>query len=201
MTKNERRFAENQHLNSTNYFMNPNNPPYNYVGGFPYPYSYPLPGPMPPMSFNQYNNYGNNYNYGFKKNWRGGNKNNYRNNYRNNNYRGNKKYNNNNRQELQEKNYKNEGNEETNKIKIDLTEYNKLEDEKEKEDFLGEKIFKAIEDSQMAVDRKIDIETISRITGMIIGLPDKNEIIEILENPNILNSRIEEALKLLDWKE
>ena len=35
---------------------------------------------------------------------------------------------------------------------------------------------------------------------MIIGLPDKNEIIEILENPNILNSRIEEALKLLDWK-
>ena len=201
MTKNERQFAENQNLN-TNYFMNPNNPPYsNYIGGFPYPYSYPHGGPMFPIHFNQYNNYGNNFNYGFRKNWRGGNKNNYRNNYRNNNYRGNKKYNNNNRQDLQEKNYKNEGNEETNKIIIDLTEYNKLEDEKEKEDFLGEKIFKAIEDSQMAVDRKIDIETISRITGMIIGLPDKNEIIEILENPNILNSRIEEALKLLDWKE
>ena len=198
MTKNERRFAENQHLNSTNYFMNPNNPPYNYVGGFPYPYSYPLPGPMPPMSFNQYNNYGNNYNYGFKKNWRGGNKNNYRNNYRNNNYRGNKKNNNNNRQQ---KNDLNEENKEINKNKIDLTEYNKLEDEGEKLDFLGEKIFKAIEDSQIASERKIDINTISRITGMIIGLPDKNEIIEILENPNILNSRIEEALKLLEGKE
>ena len=194
MTKNERRFAENQHLNSTNYFMNPNNPPYNYVGGFPYPYSYPLPGPMPPMSFNQYNNYGNNYNYGFKKNWRGGNKNNYR----NNNYRGNKKNNNNNRQQ---KNDLNEENKEINKNKIDLTEYNKLEDEGEKLDFLGEKIFKAIEDSQIASERKIDINTISRITGMIIGLPDKNEIIEILENPNILNSRIEEALKLLEGKE
>ena len=198
MTKNERRFAENQHLNSTNYFMNPNNPPYNYVGGFPYPYSYPLPGPMPPMSFNQYNNYGNNYNYGFKKNWRGGNKNNYRNNFRNNNYRGNKKNNNNNRQQ---KNDLNEENKEINKNKIDLTEYNKLEDEGEKLDFLGEKIFKAIEDSQIASERKIDINTISRITGMIIGLPDKNEIIEILENPNILNSRIEEALKLLEGKE
>jgi polyadenylate-binding protein len=198
MTKNERKFAENQHLNSTNYFINPNNPPYNYVGGFPYPYSYPLPGPMPPMSFNQYNNYGNNYNYGFKKNWRGGNKNNYRNNYRNNNYRGNKKNNNNNRQQ---KNDLNEENKEINKNKIDLTEYNKLEDEGEKLDFLGEKIFKAIEDSQIASERKIDINTISRITGMIIGLPDKNEIIEILENPNILNSRIEEALKLLEGKE
>ena len=36
---------------------------------------------------------------------------------------------------------------------------------------------------------------------MIIELPDKNEIIEILENPEALNSRIEEALKLLEWKE
>ena len=35
---------------------------------------------------------------------------------------------------------------------------------------------------------------------MIIELPDQKEIIEILENSNILNSRIEEALKLLDYK-
>ena len=32
---------------------------------------------------------------------------------------------------------------------------------------------------------------------MIIELPDKNEIIEILENPIVLNDRIEEALSLL----
>ena len=200
MPKNERQYAENQHLINTNYMINPNNTPYNYIGGFPYPYSYPPPqaGPMFPMPYKQFNNYGNNNNYGFRKYWRGGNKNNYRYNYRNNNYRGNKKYNNNRQQKIDKK----EGNEETtNKITIDLTEYYKLEDEQEKRDFLGEKIFKAIEDSQIASERKIDIDTISRITGMIIGLPDKNEIIEILENPNILNSRIEEALKLLDWKE
>ena len=35
---------------------------------------------------------------------------------------------------------------------------------------------------------------------MIIELSEKNEILEILENFDILNSRIEEALKLLDWK-
>ena len=199
MTKNERQFAENQHLNNINYFMNQTNMPYHYTGGFqyPYPYSYPHPGPLFPMPFNQINNYGNNNNYGHKKNYRGGNKNNFRYNYRSNNYRGNKKYNNN----RQEKNDTNEGNEETNKNKIDLTEFYKLEDEQEKKDFLGEKIFKAIEDSKIASERKIDINTISRITGMIIGLPDKNEIIEILENQNILNSRIDEALKLLEWKE
>ena len=87
------------------------------------------------------------------------------------------------------------------KHKIDLTEYNKMETEQDKKDFLGEKIFKAIEESPIASEKKIDIETIGRITGMIIELPDKNEIIEILENPDALNSRIDEALKLLDWKE
>ena len=40
------------------------------------------------------------------------------------------------------------------------------------------------------------METIGRITGMIIELPDHKEIIENLENPSVLNSRIEEALKL-----
>ena len=33
---------------------------------------------------------------------------------------------------------------------------------------------------------------------MIIELPDQKEIIEILENPNILNNRIEEALNLIN---
>ncbi len=44
------------------------------------------------------------------------------------------------------------------------------------------------------------METIGKITGMIIELPNQKEIIEILENPSILDSRIEEALKLLGWK-
>ena len=168
--------------------MNYQNNPQNYMGQFQYPYPYPEPfyrdgGQMFQMPFNQFNNYGNNYNYnyGFKNNSRGFNKNFIRGN-RNNNFRGNRRHNN----RLK---------------KIDWTEYNKLESEQDKKDFLGEKIFKAIEESPIASDKKIDIETIGRITGMIIELPDKNEIIEILENPEVLNSRILEALKLLEWKD
>ena len=196
LTKNERQFSD---LNNSNYYMNYQNNPQNYMGQFQYPYPEPFyrdGGQMFQMPFNQFNNYGNNYNYnyGFKNNSRGFNKNFIRGN-RNNNFRGNRRHNN----RLKEINNNNE--EESNKNKIDLTEYNKLESEQDKKDFLGEKIFKAIEESPIASDKKIDIETIGRITGMIIELPDKNEIIEILENPEVLNSRILEALKLLEWKD
>ena len=216
LTRNERQFSD---LNNSNYYMNYQNNPQNYMGQFQYVYPYPEPyyregGQMFPMPFNQFNNYGNNYNYnynnnyGFKNNSRGWNKNFVRGN-RNNNFRGNKKYNNNRQQKNNNNNinnnninnYNNNEVEESNKNKIDLTEYNKLESEQDKKDFLGEKIFKAIEDSPIATEKKIDIETIGRITGMIIELPDKKEIIEILENPEVLNSRVLEALKLLEWKD
>ena len=200
MTKNERQFIENQDFNYSNYFMNQNNPS-NTNNPYQYHYQYPFPqaGQLYPVNFNQYNYENNyNYNYGFGNNWRGGYRNYYRyNNNYNNNYRGKinykKKYNNNRQQKKEE-------DEEKNKNKIDLTEYNKLETDEDKKDYLGEKIFKAIENSSIALDKKINIETIGKITGMIIELPDQKEIIEILENSNILNSRIEEALKLLDYK-
>ena len=186
--KKERQL-ENTEMNNMNYFMPQNNlGPYQY--SFPY-YSYPQTNQWLPQ---QFNNYSNNYSYGYKRNYnRGGNKNNYRI-YRNNNFRGKKNYNN--RQQ-----YNNEIEEEKNKNKIDLTEYHNLESEQDKKDFLGEKIFKAIGDSAIASEKKIDMETIGKITGMIIELPDKKEIIEILENPAILRNRIEEALNLLEWKE
>jgi polyadenylate-binding protein len=189
MTKKERQLVENTEMNNMNYFMPQNNlGPYQY--SFPY-YSYPQTNQWLPQ---QFNNYSNNYSYGYKRNYnRGGNKNNYRI-YRNNNFRGKKNYNN--RQQ-----YNNEIEEEKNKNKIDLTEYHNLESEQDKKDFLGEKIFKAIGDSAIASEKKIDMETIGKITGMIIELPDKKEIIEILENPAILRNRIEEALNLLEWKE
>ena len=189
MTKKERQLVENTEMNNMNYFMPQNNlGPYQY--SFPY-YSYPQTNQWLPQ---QFNNYSNNYSYGYKRNYnRGGNKNNYRI-YRNNNFRGKKNYNN--RQQ-----YNNEIEEEKNKNKIALTEYHNLESEQDKKDFLGEKIFKAIGDSAIASEKKIDMETIGKITGMIIELPDKKEIIEILENPAILRNRIEEALNLLEWKE
>jgi len=195
-TKKERQFVENSEFNNMNYLMPQNNPPSNLAQyQYPFPY-YPFPQPNPWMQhqFNQNNNYQNNY-YGFKRNYnRGGNKNNYRNYRSNYNRGGNKKYNN-----RQQNNSEIE--EEKNKNKIDLTEYNNLESEQEKKEFLGEKIFKVIEESPIALEKKIDTETIGKITGMIIELPDKKEIIEILDNPNILRDRIQEALELLGCNE
>ena len=203
LTRNERQFIENHDTNYVNYFINKNNNqnmPMSYMGGYQYPYSYPYNYPLGnqgnPMTFNQFGYYG------FKKNWRGGNKINRNNNYRNNNNysnnynRGNnnyKKKNNNREQKVEE-------NGEKNKNIIDLSDYYKLESIEDKKDSLGEKIFKAIEESPITSERKVDIETIGKITGMIIELPDQKEIIEILENQDILNSRIEEALNLLEGK-
>ena len=134
----------------------------------------------------------NNYNYYGYQPRRGGYYKNYRGN-RNNNY-----YYNKNRR-YQNKNIRaEETGKENNNNKIDLTEYNKLQTEEEKKDYLGEKIFNAIEKSQYTIDHNINFETIGKITGMIIELPDQKEIIEILEKPNILNNRIEEALNLIN---
>ena len=205
MTKHERQFVENKEINlspanPSNYFMSNQNDPKNYqnfMGSYPYPYPYNYPHGAPlmyPMPFNQNSYYGNNY--GFKRNRRGGYNNNY---YRNNNYRNNNYKNNNYNNKYKEKKQKVEQNEEKKK-KIDLTEYNNLQSLEDKKDFLGEKVFKAIEESAIASEKKVDMETIGKITGMIIELPNQKEIIEILENPSILDSRIEEALKLLGWK-
>ena len=205
MTKHERQFVENKDINLSpanpaNYFTSNQNDPKNYqnfMGSYPYPYPYNYPHGAPlmyPMPFNQNSYYGNNY--GFKRNRRGGYNNNY---YRNNNYRNNNYKNNNYNNKYKEKKQKVELNEEKKK-KIDLTEYNNLQSLEDKKDFLGEKVFKAIEESAIASEKKVDMETIGKITGMIIELPNQKEIIEILENPSILDSRIEEALKLLGWK-
>ena len=211
MTKYERQYAEKQELNTLSYYANLNNqnnnsnyynfnpffPMYNNFNPLPQMFQMPMPmnpnmsfrGQKTPMPYN-INNYNYNY-YGYQPR-RGGYYKNYRGN-RNNNY-----YYNKNRR-YQNKNIRaEETGKENNNNKIDLTEYNKLQTEEEKKDYLGEKIFNAIEKSQYTIDHNINFETIGKITGMIIELPDQKEIIEILENPNILNNRIEEALNLIN---
>ena len=147
-----------------------------------------------PMNNNQIMNYNNNSN------------NNYRNNnygfqrgkgHRNNHYRNNR--NNYYNRQNQQKSIDNIDNKNKNN-KIDLSEYYKLKTDEEQRDYLGEIIFKSIENSQIIQDKKVNVQTIGKITGMILELPDRNEIIEILENSSVLNSRIEEALNLLNWK-
>ena len=206
MTKYERQFSENQELNTLSYYTNLNDQ--NYKSNFFNPF-FPIYNIPPPqifqisMPFNQnkifkgqkpFIHYGNNYNFGYNFYYhqrRGGYHNN-RNHYkgkRNNNYYYNKK------------NRKNFTEENDNKNKIDLSEFYKLETDEDKKDFLGEKIFNAIEKSQIISDKKINLGIIGKITGMIIELPDQKEIIEILENKSILNSRIEEALKLINGED
>ena len=79
---------------------------------------------------------------------------------------------------------------------FDYQSFNKLQTKEEKKEFLGERIFSAIQN----FDNKIGEETIAKITGMIIEIPNENEIIEILEKPSVLDSRVKEALSLINSK-
>ena len=164
---------------------NETRPQLNTIPGFNQFYSYPYQKQffMPNYSF--YPNY------------------NYRNNYFNRRGRGNWNYNRGNKNKRNRNDYYNKNKIEEKEVqnKIDMNEYNNLKDENEKKDFLGEKVFKAIEESKIAEENNFDNETIGRITGMIIELPYHKEIIEIIENPDILKSRIEEAMKLLSNNE
>ena len=210
LTKNERQFVETHDMNIQNYLMPPNQntpfmvniPPHQYPPApFPqgmYPPMAPhMPMPMrfPMIQFNHYNNYGyynNNNNF---YNRRGGKKYNNKGNKRNN-YR----YNNNNNNKYRKDKEKED--EEYNNIninienKIDFNEYEKLENDEDRKNFFGEKVFSIIEESQLAIDKKLTTEDIARITGMIIEIPYK-EIIETLQNPLLFKKRIAEALMLL----
>jgi hypothetical protein len=180
--------------------FNQYNSQYNQFGQFPQLRLFPNQRfNYPQMNNNQFINYNNNNfgygNYGFRgqRFSRGYHRNNRNNNYHNN--YNNNTYNNNYNKPYQQK--KNDGDK---KNKIDLSNYYKLTSEEEKKEFLGEKIFKAIQNSSLINSKNIDVETIGKITGMILELGRHRDIIEVLENPSILNSRIEEALGLLNWK-
>ena len=221
MTKNERQLIQNQDMN--NYYMNPpfnHKPSPNYIPGIPpipnphfipnqfHPGMYgqmfphmPMPMRMPMIQFNNYNNYGhyNNYNNNYNNNFyyknrgRGGkrfynNKNNNRNYYKGPNNKYNKERKDN--DEIKEEHIINTDN------LFDMDEYEKLESEEAKKNYFGEKVYLAIEESQLAVDKKLNSDDIAKITGMIIEIPI-DEIKETMENSTLFNNRIKEALNLL----
>ena len=221
MTKNERQLIQNQDMN--NYYMNPpfnHKPSPNYIPGIPpipnphfipnqfHPGMYgqmfphmPMPMRMPMIQFNNYNNYShyNNYNNNYNNNFyyknrgRGGkrfynNKNNNRNYYKGPNNKYNKERKDN--DEIKEEHIINTDN------LFDMDEYEKLESEEAKKNYFGEKVYLAIEESQLAVDKKLNSDDIAKITGMIIEIPI-DEIKETMENSTLFNNRIKEALNLL----
>ena len=83
-----------------------------------------------------------------------------------------------------------------NKRHFDMKYFNSLESEAKRE-FLGEQIFKAIEESPIASKNNMDTYIIGRITGMILDASDTNKIIETLQNEETLNMLINQGLELL----
>ena len=81
---------------------------------------------------------------------------------------------------------------------FDFESFNKLTTSEEKKEFLGERLFAAIQEKSKDNGNNIDFDTIGKITGMIIAIPEEKEIIEILQSPSSLDSRISEALTLLN---
>ena len=80
----------------------------------------------------------------------------------------------------------------------DIKYLDSLEDESSKKDYLGEFIFKQIENHSISQKKNFTIDTIGKITGMILGIDEIKEITEIAKNPSLLNARLLEALELMD---
>ncbi|MCQ2817403.1 MAG: hypothetical protein MJ252_09080 [archaeon] len=80
---------------------------------------------------------------------------------------------------------------------LDETMLKNCKTEEEKRDYLGEIIYKSIQESPLATTNGMSMDTISKITGMIIGIANLDEVISIVKNPENLNGRIEEGLELL----
>ena len=84
------------------------------------------------------------------------------------------------------------------KNRIDLNIFNNFKTENEKREYLGEVIFKQIEENDIVKKKNITKEQIEKITGMIISIPYISEVIKISEKKEFLDDRIEEALKLME---
>lgn len=80
----------------------------------------------------------------------------------------------------------------------DINYFNSIEDDSAKKEYLGEFIFKKISNHQLNVSKGFTIDVIGKITGMILGIDDLNEILDICKNNDNLTARIVEALSLLN---
>ena len=84
------------------------------------------------------------------------------------------------------------------KNEFDHENFNKLKTDDEKRDFLGEKLFNLIQENKITKEKNGNEDEVGRITGMILAIPNMNEIIEILESPSKLEERINEAYDLIE---
>ncbi len=80
----------------------------------------------------------------------------------------------------------------------DINYYNSIEDDAAKKEYLGEFIFKKISNHPLNHSNGLTIDVIGKITGMILGIDDLSEILDICRNNENLTARIVEALSLLN---
>ena len=74
-----------------------------------------------------------------------------------------------------------------------------LENEEQQKDYLGEFLFKKIEQHPLAQSKNLDVDIISRITGMILGIGNIEEIYGITtNNDNIIKHK--DYSSSLDWR-
>jgi len=115
-----------------------------------------------------------------------------------NNPNNNKVYENKYQQQMNNKNQTTQQNVNPRNDEPDVKYMESLEDEMARKDYLGEFIFKKIENHEFTQRKQITIDTIGKITGMILGIEDLNEIVEISRDNQQLTLRIQEALELLE---
>jgi RNA recognition motif-containing protein len=80
---------------------------------------------------------------------------------------------------------------------LDYAYLKSLEDEATQRDYLGELIFKKIENHDLSQNHQFSIDTIGKITGMVLGIEDIAEIIDICKDNENLTARIKEGMELL----
>ena len=69
-------------------------------------------------------------------------------------------------------------------------------EENKRDDFLGEKLFNLIHENQIIKRKNEESEITGKITGMILGIENFEEIVDILESPSKLEGRMIKVLEL-----
>ena len=80
----------------------------------------------------------------------------------------------------------------------DIAYFNSIEEDSAKKEYLGEFIFRSISNHSLNQSKNLTIDVIGKITGMILGIDDLNEILDICRDNENLTNRIVEALTLLN---
>jgi len=91
-----------------------------------------------------------------------------------------------------------ENSDKQNTSNFDLIKYNNLYNDESKKEYLGEIIYDQVFNSPLINDKSEKDKVAGKITGMILGIGNNEEIIRICTDNESLNRNITEALNLLN---